>query len=160
VGSLSDHFSKSEFHCPCCNRAPVAKSLITGLESLRARLCKRFVCEVALMISRGGGYRCAEYNEGIRRCDVCGRNYHLASPYHCPECGAVIRQRSAKNSWHLHGGAADVRAVEAESGKSVSPVAVQEEARRVEQFKTGGIGSYTTFTHVDIGPARSWPKKR
>lgn len=51
---LSKHFSKKELACKHCDKAPIAKSLLTGLEKLRA-LANRPLFVLS-------GYRCPEHN--------------------------------------------------------------------------------------------------
>jgi uncharacterized protein YcbK (DUF882 family) len=51
-----------------------------------------------------------------------------------------------KNSQHLFGKAADIVV------QGVAPKVVQE----ILKDWDGGLGSYTVFTHVDIGPKRRW----
>lgn len=56
----------------------------------------------------------------------------------------------AKNSQHLYGRAADIVV------KGVTPSSVYHKAKELLN-ETGGLGSYTTFTHIDTrtnGPAR------
>ncbi|MFA5161476.1 MAG: DUF882 domain-containing protein [Elusimicrobiales bacterium] len=54
---------------------------------------------------------------------------------------------AAKESLHLRGMAADIGV------SGVSPSKVQAYAK---SLGAGGVGSYPTFTHVDIGPVRYW----
>lgn len=48
------------------------------------------------------------------------------------------------NSYHLKGLAVDIRC------KSLSPQDVKVAAERVAGFRGGGIGLYSTFTHLDV----------
>lgn len=54
----------------------------------------------------------------------------------------------ADQSQHLVGKAADVVV------SGMTPLQVQSVAATVKTI--GGVGHYSTFTHVDIGPRRSW----
>lgn len=60
---------------------------------------------------------------------------------HNQSCGG------AKNSFHLVGMAADIRMI------GIPP---DELAAVAVECGAGGVGIYPTFTHVDVGPRRSW----
>jgi uncharacterized protein YcbK (DUF882 family) len=80
------------------------------------------------------------------------RPLHVISGYRSPSTNTLLRKRgkpAAKNSYHLHGKAADIRIpgcqLSALRGVSV-------------QLKGGGVGYYSQsrFLHVDVGPIRYW----
>jgi uncharacterized protein YcbK (DUF882 family) len=76
----------------------------------------------------------------------------LLSGYRSPATNRMLRSRSsgvARNSLHLQGQAADIRA----TGRSVSQV-----ARAAASCNAGGVGRYSgsNFVHVDCGEVRSW----
>jgi len=70
---------------------------------------------------------------------------HSNSGFRTPSYNARIG--GAKNSYHVKGMAADVVIV------GHSP---EEVARAARELGFGGVGLYRNFTHVDVGPVRSW----
>lgn len=77
----------------------------------------------------------------------------LISGYRSPETNAMLAQRSrfvAKRSYHTRGMAADIAI------PGVSPARV---ARAARALGRGGYAAYRQdgFTHVDVGPVRTWP---
>lgn len=80
---------------------------------------------------------------------------HMLSAYRSPESNAKARRRLgrkvAKDSFHVHGRAIDLRLPNRDLGSLIRA------ARRVGQ---GGIGVYTRsrsrHVHLDTGPERSW----
>lgn len=79
-----------------------------------------------------------------------GRRYRLISGYRSPEYNRKLARRSsavAKNSYHLKGMAADVRL------EGLSLDSLRRTAVRLEK---GGVGSYSDFIHLDVGPCRCW----
>jgi len=78
------------------------------------------------------------------------RPLHLISGYRSPEYHQLLRSKSsnvAKRSYHLKGMAADVRI----DGISLSAI-----RKAATGLKFGGVGSYSQFIHVDVGPVRYW----
>lgn len=78
------------------------------------------------------------------------RTYELISGYRSPEYNELLRSKSrkvAKRSYHMKGMAADVRL------EGVDLSAIQKAARCL---KVGGVGKYSQFIHLDVGPVRSW----
>lgn len=69
----------------------------------------------------------------------------INSGYRCPTHNKNVG--GAKNSQHIKGTAADVRATK------MSPSNVYNHANRI--FSNGGVGKYNTFTHVDVRGYRS-----
>jgi len=57
MGDLSDHFSRSEFACPCCGKLKIDMRLIDQLERLRFLLGKPII-----ILS---GYRCPQHNREV-----------------------------------------------------------------------------------------------
>lgn len=139
MGSISPHFSWSEFRSPMTKGGarvvdvpPELRGntmrLVAALELLRAELGHRVGAVVALRVI--SGYRTPEYNRSI---------------------GGASRSR------HMTGEAADVQAYVVSTGETVLPGIVQSAAFALQrQGSIGGVGSYPTFTHVDVGPRRSW----
>lgn len=78
--------------------------------------------------------------------DHFGKPVTINSAYRTP--GKNKQVGGATYSQHLYGTAADI------SIKGVSPKAVAEYAETLLP-RTGGIGIYGTFTHVDVRAARS-----
>jgi uncharacterized protein YcbK (DUF882 family) len=54
---LSEHFSKAEFQCPCCQMLSIAMPLVTTLEELRALVGKPLKITSA--------YRCPVHNAAV-----------------------------------------------------------------------------------------------
>lgn len=69
----------------------------------------------------------------------------ITSGYRSPEYNR--RVGGAPNSFHVRGMAADIQV------RGVSPREVHAFCDRT--FKTGGVGRYATFTHVDSRPVRA-----
>lgn len=78
--------------------------------------------------------------------DHFGKPVNINSAYRTPAKNKQVG--GASYSQHLYGTAADI------SIKGVSPKAVAEYAETLLP-RTGGIGIYETFTHVDVRAARS-----
>ncbi len=74
-----------------------------------------------------------------------GKPITVNSGYRTPSYNAKIG--GAKNSYHMKGMAADIVV------PGVSPKDVATLARKMG---AGGVGVYPNFTHVDVGPVRSW----
>jgi uncharacterized protein YcbK (DUF882 family) len=79
-------------------------------------------------------------------------SFHVISGYRSPKTNAMLAARSnqvAKNSYHVHGMAIDLRL----SGR---PLPALREAAL--ELAGGGVGYYpkSDFVHVDIGPVRAW----
>lgn len=78
------------------------------------------------------------------------RPLQLISGYRSPEYNRLLMAKGrgvAKRSYHLRGMAADIHV------EGVPLRRVCQEAKRIGR---GGVGSYTRFVHVDVGPVRSW----
>ncbi len=76
----------------------------------------------------------------------------IVSGYRSPETNAMLAAQSngvAKNSYHLHGQAVDIR-MDDRSSSEIFQVALSLEA--------GGTSLYSrsNFVHVDTGPVRTW----
>jgi uncharacterized protein YcbK (DUF882 family) len=76
--------------------------------------------------------------------DVFDSPIYILSGLRTPEHNALVG--GAQNSQHLVGKAADIVA------RNIKP----ETVRRELVNWSGGLGSYETFTHLDIGPKRRW----
>ena len=76
---------------------------------------------------------------------------HLVSGYRCHETNSRLRSSDgygvAKHSQHTFGRAADVF-IEGHSLKKIQQVALN--------LKSGGVGRYDSFVHVDTGRIRRW----
>lgn len=77
--------------------------------------------------------------------DYFGKPIHINSAYRSPVYNKKIG--GAKNSQHQYGKAVDV------SIAGVPPSKVAEIARKLGFT---GIGTYKSFTHIDLGAPRSW----
>lgn len=77
--------------------------------------------------------------------DVEGEHWRLNSGYRNPASNATVG--GAKNSYHMRGMANDI------VHPSRSPRAVYAAAMRIAN---GGVGRYSSFTHIDTGPHRTW----
>lgn len=54
---------------------------------------------------------------------------------------------AARNSMHIKGQAVDI---------TVSGIGVAQLAAMAKYFKVGGVGTYSTFLHIDTGSVRNW----
>jgi uncharacterized protein YcbK (DUF882 family) len=75
--------------------------------------------------------------------DLLGKPIIINSGYRTPEHNAAVG--GSKNSFHMKGMAADI----------VVPGMPASEVQRFLKNWSGGLGSYTHFTHVDIRPNRA-----
>ena len=78
------------------------------------------------------------------------RPYLLISGYRSPELNDYLRSRSvavSDRSFHLRGMAADV---------SMEGVRLADIRNVAVSLNAGGVGAYSSFVHVDVGPVRSW----
>jgi len=75
-----------------------------------------------------------------------GKTITLLSGYRSARLNGSLKG-AARNSLHMRGWAADI------SIPGVSPSEVRSKAWAMQ---AGGVGSYPTFTHVDVGRVRSW----
>jgi uncharacterized protein YcbK (DUF882 family) len=74
----------------------------------------------------------------------------LICGYRSPEYNRRKARRNAKvsrNSDHVKGMAADVR---------LDGVALADLRRTAVTLRAGGVGAYSDFIHLDVGPVRSW----
>ncbi len=82
--------------------------------------------------------------------NVQGRPYRLLSGYRSPAYNRLLRGEEsgvARHSYHTKGMAADV---------SIEGVALRDIERAAKRLKLGGVGSYSDFVHLDVGPLRTW----
>jgi uncharacterized protein YcbK (DUF882 family) len=78
------------------------------------------------------------------------RIFHLLSGYRSPAYNNYLKESGlgvAKDSYHTKGMAADVL---------IEGVSLQDLRKTAAAFKVGGVGAYSGFVHVDIGPVRYW----
>ena len=81
-----------------------------------------------------------------------GGPVQIVSAYRSPESNAALRRTTngvAKNSYHLHGQAADLR---------LPGVPLWELRKAAREMKVGGVGYYplSDFVHLDTGRVRMW----
>jgi uncharacterized protein YcbK (DUF882 family) len=84
------------------------------------------------------------------RLGATGKRYRIFSGYRSPEYNMLLRKKNrrvAKQSYHLKGMAADVL---------LEGVHLNDLHRMGLKFKKGGVGKYTQFVHLDVGPVRNW----
>ena len=85
--------------------------------------------------------------------DEVGR-LDLTNSYRCKDHNSDVG--GSTNSQHLVGKAADVKS---ESIKPKEMAQIVNDLMKNEKIKTGGIGIYNTFTHIDIRGVRArWSK--
>lgn len=76
--------------------------------------------------------------------------YRLLSGYRSPEYNRKLFKTSngvARKSYHLYGMAADVR---------LEGISMETLYKAALELKIGGVGKYSKYIHVDVGPVRSW----
>ena len=79
-----------------------------------------------------------------------GRPFRLVSGYRSPAYNRLLCCEDpcvATNSYHVKGMAADVTI------DGFSPSDIERAAKRL---KIGGVGTYSDFVHLDVGPVRTW----
>jgi len=140
---LSEHLDSSETECPCgCGLWRVQPALVDTFEAIRTIVnVKRLGrdCKIrGLTISKGGGVRCADFQEFIEKSHNYVSRYHT----HCPtEQGNV-------------GCALDIQ--------QPAELTFQEFKTIVDTLCPAGygIGVYPQkgFIHIDLGPERRWSK--
>lgn len=84
--------------------------------------------------------------------ELGGQELHIISGYRTPKTNAMLRRRSgqvAKNSYHMHGMAVDIRA---------PGTATRNIRGAAKSLQVGGVGWYprSGFVHMDTGPIRYW----
>ena len=104
--------------------------------SLREIGCRH--CHTALI-----NVRAMDALQSLR--DMMAHPLTINSAYRCPVHNAQVG--GAKTSYHLKGEAFDISTVHVDA-KQLRAVA--------EKAGFTGFGTYPTFLHVDIGPAREW----
>ena len=78
------------------------------------------------------------------------RPFEVFSGYRSPETNAMLAMETegvAAHSLHMQGMAVDVRL----AGTSLRTL-----KRAAKKLRLGGVGSYSTFVHVDVGRVRYW----
>lgn len=78
------------------------------------------------------------------------RRIEIISGYRSPAYNQYLRSRSrnvARNSYHMQGLAIDF---------SVSGMSKDTLTQIARSFYAGGVGKYSEFVHVDVGPVRYW----
>lgn len=63
MGNLSEHFSKKEFACPHCGKAPMDKDFVLNLEALSDLTLTTYGKRSSIYIL--SGYRCPDHNAQI-----------------------------------------------------------------------------------------------
>jgi len=84
------------------------------------------------------------------RLDAGRRPLELISGYRSPEYNRLLLSRGkgvVRKSYHLKGMAADIH---------IPGVSLQTLRDEAKQIQAGGVGLYSRFVHVDVGPVRSW----
>ena len=84
------------------------------------------------------------------RLEAGQRPLMLISGYRSPEYNRLLRTRGrgvAQKSYHLRGMAADIR---------VKGLPLNQLRRTATALAQGGVGLYTQFVHIDVGPVRHW----
>ncbi|RJG42477.1 DUF882 domain-containing protein [Motilimonas pumila] len=77
-------------------------------------------------------------------------NIHIVSGYRSPATNAMLRKGSsavAKKSFHMKGQAIDF---------FVEGIAVSQVHKAAMSLRSGGVGRYRDFVHIDTGPTRAW----
>lgn len=78
------------------------------------------------------------------------RPFQLISGYRSPKLNGMLsscNRNVSKKSYHLKGMAADV---------CLEGVRLSDIRNAAAQLKIGGVGQYSNFVHLDVGPVRYW----
>ena len=78
------------------------------------------------------------------------RPFEVYSAYRCPATNAMLAMNGegvAAHSLHMQGMAADIR---------LTGVGLRSLRRAARSMRSGGVGSYSSFVHVDVGRVRYW----
>jgi len=78
------------------------------------------------------------------------RSIEIISGYRSAAYNAYLRSRSgnvARNSYHMQGMAIDF---------SISGMSKNTLTGIAKSFNAGGVGKYSEFVHIDVGPIRYW----
>lgn len=79
-----------------------------------------------------------------------GRPLILVSGYRSPSYNRLLcceNSNVAHHSYHVKGMAADIHI------EGVAPLNIERVAKRLN---VGGVGGYSNFVHLDVGPVRTW----
>jgi uncharacterized protein YcbK (DUF882 family) len=98
------------------------------------RMDPRLIDLLSRLQSNFGGHRCFE----------------VFSAYRSPETNAMLASYSegvAAHSLHMQGMAADIR---------LTGVGLRSLRYSAKRMRLGGVGSYSSFVHVDVGRVRYW----
>lgn len=120
TGPITDNFNWEEFHCKCGNCVMPIK-VATNIKLLVEGVLQPLRSALGVSVKISSGYRCPAHN---RRCG------------------------GARHSQHMQGAAADIKIAE------IPPFILYKildlHMRNVNKLGPGGMGKYSTFTHVDI----------
>jgi len=125
---VTPHFSLEEFVQPAGRGCPAVPYPAEWVDSRLRVLCEQL--------------------EILRGALPTGASIHIGSGYRSPAYNTAL-PGTAKASQHMQGRAADIQV------KGVTPAAVHALVLGLYQAKKiiiGGLGSYPTFTHVDVRP--------
>lgn len=97
---LNEYFGLWEFECPCCHRVMLTGEGLYILTELRIKL------DVPIHISKGGGYRCKEYNEKVgghpNSSHLIAEAYDILNP--TAEMWEQVKRRFACGYWEIKRG--------------------------------------------------------
>jgi uncharacterized protein YcbK (DUF882 family) len=78
------------------------------------------------------------------------RPFEVFSAYRCPATNAMLAMNGegvAAHSLHMQGMAADIR---------LTGASLRNLSRAARSMRLGGVGTYSSFVHVDVGRVRYW----
>ena len=135
MGDLEKNLSRIEMCCECCDFDTVDHQLVTVLQDAADHF--------QAFIKITGGNRCKKHNDSLRV------DYELSSGRH----GA----KTAENSQHLYGRAADFKLYSVSDHQQIDPGIVYDYIGSIYAGALG-IGLYSNYVHVDTrtGNARRW----
>ena len=140
MGDISKRLSRWEFECKCkqCGFAAVDIHLVSLLEEI-ADYFDRLTNASRIYIVINSACRCREHNEEAQK--KADKNY---KPY-------------TSRSRHMFGMAVDFWLLmeRYRTRKKIDPSLVADYIENKYSNKFG-LGRYTTFTHLDVGPRRRW----
>lgn len=120
------------------NENEKAKKMVTkhfSEKELSCRCCGKLKIDPVLLVAL----------EKLR--ELVGKEITVNCAYRCPKHNKEVG--GVSNSQHVFGKAADIKV------KGMTPKDLAKLAEKVPEFANGGVGTYSTFVHVDVRNKKS-----